>query len=87
MRVSMDGRIAVDSEVVIKGPGNIEFVGTVHYVRPEGREYVMGIGFTIGEWNERSDWPHHRPLSVQEYQCICEDCVGDIDYAGHAPSR
>lgn len=70
--VSMDGLIAVDSEVVIQVPGNIELVGTVRYVRPDGCEYTMGIGFTVGEWNEQSDWPQHRSLAKQDSQCVCE---------------
>ena len=62
MRVSMDGLIAVDSEVVVIVPGNIEFVGSVRYVRRDGREYTIGIGFTVGEWNEKADWPQNRSM-------------------------
>ena len=83
MRVSMDGLVAVDSEVVIKVPGNIELVGTVRYLRQDGGEYTMGIGFTVGKWNEQSEWPQHRSLPEQN-QRTCEGCV---DYASHAPSR
>ena len=62
MRVNMDGLIKVDSEVVVLVQGQLEFVGTVRHVRQDGREYTMGIEFTVGEWNEQSEWPHHRSM-------------------------
>ena len=81
IRMSMDGRIALDSEVVIRIPGEVELVGTVRHVRQEGREYTVGIGFTVGEWNEQSDWPQHRSLSPDEHQCMYGHSVGDLDSA------
>ena len=76
MRISMDGLISVDSEVVVIVPGNSEFVGAVRHVREDGREYSMGIEFIVGEWNELSDWPQHRSTpELHECQPGCRHAV------------
>ena len=74
MRLSMDGMIGVDSQIVITVPGQVEFAGTVQHVRQVGREYTIGVEFTVGEWNQQSDWPQHRWLPGQE-QRVCDQCA------------
>jgi hypothetical protein len=76
MRLSMDGPIEVGTQVVVPMPGQIDFVGTVRHVRPDGREYTVGIEFTVGEWNQCSDWPQHRSLPGQEHG-VCTECSHD----------
>jgi hypothetical protein len=66
LRLSMDGKIDTGAQVVITVPGQVEFVGLVRHVRQDGREYSIGVEFTVGEWNQQSDWPRHRWLPGQE---------------------
>jgi len=77
VRLSMDGSIAVGAGIVITVPGEAEFTGAVRHVSQHGREFSIGVEFTIGEWNEHSEWPGDRWLIGQEPH-MCEPCS-----AGH----
>jgi hypothetical protein len=80
VRLSMDGSIAVGAEIVVTVPGEAEFTGAVRHVSQDDREFNIGVEFTIGEWNEQSEWPSDRWLTGQQAP-VCEPCPGAKELA------